>query len=200
MTTLALSVKIPPINILKERAIAKFTRLNEHIQASELRVIDDDGRQLGVLSKQEALALARSKDLDLVEVSPDAKPPVARIINWGKYNYQRSKQQQKSRKSIKSTELKQMRFGLKIGEHDLGIKLGKVDKFLADGHKVKLIIVYRGREQAHKELGFKLADKVIADFADRAVVEQSPQLAGRQLSFVLRGTVLNKKPQPTSAL
>ncbi len=87
-----------------------------------------------------------------------------------------------------------MRFGLKIGEHDLGIKLGKVDKFLADGHKVKLIIVYRGREQAHKELGFKLADKVITDFADRAIVEQSPQLAGRQLSFVLRGTAHNKKP------
>ncbi len=194
MTTFSLSVKIQSINILKERAIAKFTRLNEHIQASELRVIDDNGKQLGVLSKQEALALARSKDLDLVEVSPDAKPPVARIINWGKYNYQRSKQQQKSRKSIKSTELKQMRFGLKIGEHDLGIKLGKVDKFLADGHKVKLIIVYRGREQAHKELGFKLADKVITDFADRAIVEQSPQLAGRQLSFVLRGTAHNKKP------
>ncbi len=81
-----------------------------------------------------------------------------------------------------------MRFGLKIGEHDLAIKLGKVEKFLAEGHKVKLVIVYRGREQAHRELGFKLADKVIAGFADRAIVEQQPLLAGRQLSFVLRGS------------
>jgi translation initiation factor IF-3 len=86
-----------------------------------------------------------------------------------------------------------MRFGLKIGEHDLAIKLGKVNKFLESGHKVKLIIVYRGREQAHKELGFKLAEKVIADFADRTIVEQPPQLAGRQLSFVLRSTGHSKQ-------
>ncbi len=167
--------------------------MNDQIQATELRVIDEDGKQLGVLSKQEALAKARSLGLDLVEVSPDAKPPVARIVNWGKYNYRRSKQQQKSRKANKVAELKQMRFGLKIGDHDLAIKLGKVEKFLAEGHKVKLLIVYRGREQAHKELGFKLAERVIADFANKAVVEQNPQLAGRQLSFVLRSNNQSNK-------
>jgi translation initiation factor IF-3 len=172
----------------KESVIAKFTRLNEYIQASELRVIDEDGRQLGILSKSEALQLAQSKDLDLVEVSPEAKPPVARIVNWGKYNYQRTKQQQKNRKATKTSELKQMRFGLKIGEHDLAIKLRKVEEFLAAGHKVKLTIVYRGREQAHKELGFKLADKVIADFGDKIAVDQQPQLAGRQLNFVIRSS------------
>ncbi len=137
--------------------------------------------------------MAQAKELDLVEVSPDAKPPVARIVNWGKYNYQRTKQQQKNRKSIKATELKQMRFGLKIGEHDLAIKLSKVDKFLAAGHKVKLSIVYRGREQAHKELGYRLAEKVIAEFGDRAVVDQPPQLSDRQLSFVLRSNGAVKK-------
>lgn len=89
-----------------------------------------------------------------------------------------------------------MRFGLKIGEHDLAIKLAKVEKFLDAGHKVKLSIVYRGREQAHKELGFKLAEKVIVGFGDRAVVEQQPQLAGRQLSFVLRSGSPAKKPIP----
>lgn len=177
----------------KERVIAKFTRLNESIQAPELRVIDEDGKQLGILSKREALELAKAKDLDLVEVSPDAKPPVARIVNWGKYNYQRTKQQQKNKKSAKASELKQMRFGLKIGDHDLDIKLGKVKKFLADGHKVKLSIIYRGREQAHKELGFQLADKVIAELSDEAVVDQPPQLAGRQLSFVLRAAGGTKK-------
>ena len=134
------------------------------------------------------MTLAQSKGLDLVEVSPEANPPVARIVNWGKYNYQRTKQLQKSRKSTKASELKQMRFGLKIGEHDLAIKLAKVDKFLATGHKVKLIIVYRGREQAHKELGFKLAEKVITSLSDRSVVDQQPQLAGRQLSFVIRSS------------
>ena len=172
--------------------------MNESIQAPELRVIDEDGKQLGILSKQEALNLARSKDLDLVEVSPEAKPPVARIVNWGKYNYQRTKQQQRNRKSTKSSELKQMRFGLKIGEHDLTIKLGKVEKFLSEGHKVKLSIVYRGREQAHKELGFKLAERVIEQFGDKVAVDQQPQLAGRQLSFVLRSSGQVKKLSPTA--
>jgi len=147
------------------------------------------------LSKQEALTLAQSKSLDLVEVSPDAKPPVARIVNWGKYNYQRTKQQQKNRKSIKASELKQMRFGLKIGPHDLAIKLDKVEKFLENGHKVKISILYRGREQAHKELGFKLAEKVINDFGDTIVVDQPPQLLGKQLSFVLRANGQARKTQ-----
>lgn len=197
LTSRRLPVNIASL-ITEEKIIAKFTRLNDSIQAAELRVIDEEGNQLGILSKREALDLARSKELDLVEVSPEAKPPVARIVDWGKYNYQRTKQQQKNRKSVKATELKQMRFGLKIGEHDLAIKMSKVDKFLTLGHKVKISIVYRGREQAHKELGFKLADKVIADFGDKVAVDQRPQLSGRMLSFVLRGTGHSKKPdQPT---
>lgn len=167
-------------------AIAKFTRLNGQIQAPELRVIDEDGKQLGILSRREALQLAEERELDLVEISPDAKPPVAKIVDWGKYNYQRTKQQQKNRKAVKAVELKQMRFGLKIGEHDLTIKMNKVAKFLTDGHKVKVTLVYRGREQAHKEIGFKIAQKVIDDFQGTIVVDQQPQLAGRQLSFVIR--------------
>lgn len=151
-------------------------------------MIDEDGNQLGVLTRREALQLAEERELDLVEVSPDAKPPVARIVDWGKYNYQRTKQQQKNRKAAKASELKQMRFGLKIGEHDLMIKLGKVAKFLDDGHKVRLTIVYRGREQAHKEIGFKLAQKVIDDFGESIAVDQQPQLAGRQLNFVVHAT------------
>lgn len=173
---------------IRRDAIAKYTRLNGQIQAAELRVIDDEGKQLGVLTRREALDLAEERDLDLVEVSPEANPPVARIVDWGKFNYQRTKQQQKNRKSAKATELKQMRFGLKIGEHDLMIKLGKVAKFLDDGHKVRLTVVYRGREQAHKEIGFKLAQKVIDDFGDSIAVDQQPQLTGRQLNFVVHAT------------
>jgi translation initiation factor IF-3 len=140
------------------------------------------------LSKQEALAIAQEQDLDLVEISPDADPPVAKIVDWGKYNYQRTKQLQKNRKTTKSLEMKQMRFGLKIGQHDLEIKMGKVAKFLTAGHKVKITIFYRGREQAHKEIGFALAKRVIANFGDTIVVDQQPQLAGRQLNFVVRST------------
>lgn len=132
--------------------------------------------------------MARDQDLDLVEISPDANPPVAKIVDWGKYNYQRTKQLQKSKKNAKSLEVKQMRFGLKISEHDLGVKLRKVTEFLEAGHKVKLVVFYRGRELAHKDLGFALADKVIAQFGDTIAVDQQPQLAGKQLSFVIRST------------
>lgn len=138
--------------------------------------------------------MAREHELDLVEISPDANPPVAKIIDWGKYNYQRTKQQQKNKRNAKVFEVKQIRFGLKISEHDLGVKLHKVDQFLEAGHKVKITIFYRGRELAHKDLGFKLAEKVIADYGDRIIIEQSPQLAGKQLTFVVRSNPSVKLP------
>lgn len=130
--------------------------------------------------------MAQDQELDLVEISPDANPPVVKIIDWGKYNYQRTKQQQKNKRNAKALEVKQMRLGLKISDHDRGVKLGKVEKFLEVGHKVKITVFYRGRELAHKDLGFKLAEKIISDFGDRIVVDQQPQLAGKQLSFVIR--------------
>lgn len=156
------------------------------IRASELRVIGEDGEQLGVISKQEALQAARDAGLDLVEVSPGAKPPVAKIVDWGKYNYQKTKQQQKSKRNAKGGDIKQMRLGMKIGDHDLMVKLSKVKKFIEAGHKVKITVFYRGRENAHKDLGFKLAERVIEEMGEGIVVEQQPQLAGRQLHFVIR--------------
>jgi translation initiation factor IF-3 len=143
---------------------------------------------LGILSLKEALQAAEEAELDLVEVSPEAKPPVAKIIDWGKYNYQRTKQMQKSRAKAKPLDIKQMRVGLKIGEHDLTVKLNKVQQFLEAGHKVKITVIYRGRELAHKELGFQLAEKVIEQLGDNVSVEQTPQFAGRQLNFVIRST------------
>lgn len=136
--------------------------------------------------------MAEEQGLDLVEISPNADPPVCKIVDWGKYSYQRTKQLQKSKKNAKSLEVKQMRFGLKIGEHDLAVKLRKVSEFLETGHKVKLTVFYRGREMAHKELGFKLAEKVIEGFGDTIVVDQQPQLAGKQLSFVVRSNPAGK--------
>lgn len=138
------------------------------------------------MSKQDAIQQAKDAGLDLVEVSPNADPPVAKIVDWGKYNYQRTKQQQKNKKKSKANEIKQMRFGLKISDHDLNVKLNKVSKFLEAGSKVKITVFYRGRENAHKDLGFKLADRVIEKFGDDIVVEQAPQLAGKQLHFVIR--------------
>jgi len=158
------------------------------IQASQLRVIDEDGKQLGVMTKGEALRAAEEAGLDLVEISPEANPPVAKIVDWGKFNYQKTKQLQKNKRNVKVVDVKQMRFGLKIGQNDLDVKLRKVTSFLEAGHKVKIGVWYKGREMAHQELGYKLAQRVIEMFGEAIVVEQPPMLAGRQLSFVIRGT------------
>jgi len=153
-----------------------------------MRVITEDGQQHGILTRAEALQLAQDQGLDLVEISPDADPPVAKIVDWGKYNYQRTKQLQKSKRNAKNLDVKQMRFGLKIGDHDLSVKLRKVTEFLEAGHKVKLTVVYRGRELAHKELGFKMAERIIADLGESIAVDQQPQFAGKQLNFVVRSS------------
>lgn len=160
--------------------------MNGSIRAANLRVIDEDGTQLGVISRTEALRLAEERGLDLVEVSPNADPPVCKIVDWGKYNYQKTKQLQKSKQNAKALEVKQMRFGLKISEHDLGVKLRKVTGFLESGHKVKLTVFFRGRENAHKDLGFKLAERVIEMFGEDIIVDQQPQLSGKQLNFIVR--------------
>jgi translation initiation factor IF-3 len=147
------------------------------------------------MTRQEALQAARDAELDLVEISPGAKPPVAKIINWGKYNYQKTKQLQKSKKNAKTSELKQMRFGLKISDHDMTVKLKKVTSFLDDGSKVRISVIFRGRELAHKEIGFSLMDKIISTLGENAVVDQTPQFAGRQISAVVRSNNAKvKKP------
>lgn len=130
--------------------------------------------------------MATDQGLDLVEISADANPPVCKIVDWGKYNYQRTKQLQKSRKNSKTLEVKQMRFGLKISDHDIDVKLRKISSFLDAGHKVKLAVFYRGREMAHKDLGFQLADRIIEKLGENIIVDQKPQLAGKQLTFVVR--------------
>ena len=122
----------------------------------------------------------------MVEISPNADPPVAKITDWGKFQYQKMKELQKNRKNAKESELKQMRLGLKIGINDLEIKLRKIRKFLEDGNKVKIMIFFRGREMAHKELGYDLINQIITKLEDDAVVEQKPQMAGRNLSITVR--------------
>lgn len=149
-------------------------------------MIGADGKQLGVMSLREALDIAQKAGVDLVEISPKANPPVAKIVDWGKYQYQKMKEQQKARRNNKANELKQMRFGLKIGSNDLEIKLRKIRAFLSDGHKVKILIFFRGREIAHKNLGYDLIDKMMEQLKDEAMLEQKPTMAGRNLSIVIR--------------
>lgn len=138
------------------------------------------------MTQKDALAKAADLDLDLVEISPDADPPVAKIVNWGKYQYQKMKDQQRNRRSSKAGELKQMRFGLKIGSGDLDIKLKKIRKFLEEGNKVRVQVVYKGREMAHKELGYELINSIIEKLQEEAILEQKPQMAGRNLSIIIR--------------
>lgn len=122
----------------------------------------------------------------MVEISPNADPPVAKIVDWGKFQYQKMKEAQKNRRSNKANELKQMRFGLKIGQGDLDIKLRKVREFLAEGHKVRIQIFFRGRENAHRELGFVMMKRIAELLEENAVFEHEPQMAGRNLSVVIR--------------
>jgi translation initiation factor IF-3 len=149
-------------------------------------VISENGQQLGIMSRADALKAASEAELDLIEISPNAAPPVAKIIDWGKYQYQKVKEQQRNRKSARTSEVKQIRLGLKIGRNDLEIKLRKIREFLDDGDKVKIQVIYRGREMAHREVGDDLMSQIIELLGDAAIVEQKPVFAGRNLSIVVR--------------
>jgi translation initiation factor IF-3 len=138
------------------------------------------------MSRGDALRAAEDVGLDLVEISPGAEPPVVKIIDWGKYQYQKMKEQQRNKKSAKTSEVKQMRLGLKIGQNDLEIKLRKIHEFLSKGDKVKILVIFRGREMAHQEVGRELMDRILDLLKDSVIVEQKPQMAGRNLSIVIR--------------
>ena len=161
-------------------------RINGEIRASELRIIGASGEQLGIMSRNDALDAAKDAGLDLVEISRNATPPVAKIVDWGKYQYQKMKEQQRNKKSARTSEIKQMRLGLKIGQNDLNIKLRKIRGFLSDGDKVKIQVVFRGREMAHPEIGRVLLDKILEDLSDVAIADQKPIMAGRNLSVMIR--------------
>ncbi len=138
------------------------------------------------MSLSEALKIAEEAGVDLIEISPGAKPPVAKVVDWGKYQYQKMKEQQKNKKNAKTAELKQMHINLKIAANDLDIKLRKIKEFLSGGHKVKILVVFKGREMAHQELGYEMIEKIESLLAEDAIVEQKPLMAGRNLSIVIR--------------
>ena len=179
------------VNSREERTIIKQksrTKLNEQIRYPEVRVIGSSGEQLGIMSSRDAQLLAKEQGVDLVEIAANANPPVVKIIDWGKFQYQKMKEEARNRKKAreKQSELKQMKIGLKISDNDLNIKVRKMRGFLDDGDRVKIMVIFRGREMAHKEIGNELLDKVISLLGEDVVMEGKPNMNGRNLSVQVR--------------
>ncbi len=148
-------------------------------------MIDEAGTQLGILSPQEALALARQRTLDLVEVAPSAEPPVCRIMDFGKYQYQMEKKAREARKNQKNVVIKEVKFRPNTDDHDYEFKKNNVLRFLGEGDKVKAVVQFRGREITHKEIGFQLINKLLAEVDASATVEYRPRLEGNALTAIL---------------
>jgi translation initiation factor IF-3 len=169
----------------KTIAAPKKTRVNGDITYPEVRVIDQDGNQLGIMSSEDAQTKAQDVDLDLVEVSPNANPPVCRIMDFGKFKFESSKKKQGAKKKQRRTQVKEIKFRPRTEVGDYKVKINKLTKFLENGDKTKVTMRFRGREFVHQELGMELLQRVIADLEDVAVVEQMPNMEGRQMVMVL---------------
>ncbi|HNV44241.1 MAG: translation initiation factor IF-3 [Spirochaetes bacterium] len=160
-------------------------RKNEEIMASEVRVIGEDGEQLGVLPLKKAIELAFEKGLDLVEISPNAEPPVCRIIDFGKFRFERERKAKEAKKNQKQVEIKEIRFTATIEEHDIEVKLKKAREFLEDGDKVLFKLRFRGREIVHSDVGVQLFEKIIQDLDDVGIVEKRPFIEGKFLTMMM---------------
>ncbi|KGQ22351.2 translation initiation factor IF-3 [Thermus filiformis] len=150
-----------------------------------MRVIGPSGEQFGIMDTREALRLAEEKELDLVLVGPTADPPVAKLMDYGKFRYEQQLAEKEARKKAKRTEVKSIKFRVKIDEHDYQTKLSHIKRFLEEGHKVKVTIMFRGREMSHPELGEKLLSRVAEDLKGLAVVEMKPEILGRDMNMLL---------------
>ena len=165
--------------------IVKEVAINWEIKAPEVRVIDPDGKQLGVLPVKEAIKIAEERGLDLVEVAPNSQPPVCRIMNYGKYKYQQSKRTQEARKHQTVIHIKEVKVRPRTEEHDFQFKLRHVKRFLDEGNKVKISILFRGREIAHPEFGKELLNRFVEGVKDMSTIEQFPRLEGRNMVMIL---------------
>ncbi len=163
----------------------KGPRLNEDIRTPNVRLIGADGEQIGIVSIEEAQQHTRAAELDLVEIVPDAEPPVCRIMDYGKFRFDQKKKRQEAKKKQKQTQVKEIKFRPGTGEGDYQIKLRSLTRFLHDGDRAKVTMRFRGREFAHKELGLKVLQRVEADLAEFATVEQFPKMEGRQMVMLL---------------
>lgn len=173
--------------------IAKDMMVNDGIRARELRLIDQNGEQLGVKSKQEALAIAEAANLDVVLVAPNAKPPVARIMDYGKHRFESQKKEREARKKQKVINIKEVRLSPTIDQNDFNTKLRNARKFLEKGDKVKASIRFKGRAITHKEIGQRVLDRLAEETADIANVEQKAKMDGRSMFLTLAPKAENKK-------
>jgi translation initiation factor IF-3 len=162
------------------------TRINERIRVAEVRLIDEDGSQIGVTKTDDALKMAHERDLDLVEVAPDARPPVARLLDYSKYKYEQEQKAKQARKHQQQVNVREIKLRPKIADHDYGTKKGHVERFLKQQDKVKVTIMFRGREQAHPERGRALLQRLYEDLGEElAVIEQHPLQEGRNMHMLL---------------
>ncbi len=159
------------------------TRVNDRIRAPKIRVVGSDGQQLGVMTVRDALVKAQSQGLDLVEIAAQADPPVCKIIDYGKFKYEQAKL--KKQKSKSATRMKEIKLRVGTGQHDYNIKMGRVEGFLDTGHKVRVVIQFKGRENAHKDLGFVAMQRIIDDLKTMSNVDQAPRLGGRVIAMTL---------------
>jgi len=163
-------------------------RLNREIRVPEVRLIDETGKQLGIYPTREALMMAQDRGLDLVEIAPTARPPVCRMLDYGKFMYEQSRREREARKAQRQVEVKEIQVRPKTAEHDVGFKLDAARKFLQEGNKIRVRVRFRGREITHAELALELMQRVAEELSDMAAVEQPPRLEGRSMVMLLTPT------------
>jgi translation initiation factor IF-3 len=186
---------------LDKRSAKSFIRINEKIRAREIRVIDENGEQMGVLPPFEALKIARERGLDLVEVSPNAVPPVCRIQDYGRFLYEKDKSENAARKKQKVIVVKEVKFSVTLDEHDYQTKKNQAVRFLAEGDKVKASLRFRGRQMAHRELGYAKINRLIQDIGDAGIVEFMPRMEGTILHAIIAPAKKQEqqaKPKPAA--
>jgi translation initiation factor IF-3 len=183
---------------LDKRSAKTFIRINDRIRAREVRAIDENGEQLGILPTFEALKLARERSLDLVEVSPNAIPPVCRIQDYGRFLYEKEKSERAAKKKQKVISVKEVKFSVTVDEHDYQTKKKQAVRFLTEGDKVKASLRFRGRQMAHRELGYNIINRLIQDIGDAGIVEFMPRMEGTTLHAIVAPAKRDApKPKPT---
>ena len=184
---------------LDKRSAKSFIRINERIRAREIRVIDENGEQMGILPPFEALKIARERGLDLVEVSPNAIPPVCRIQDYGRYLYEKDKSESAARKKQKVIVVKEVKFSVTVDEHDYQTKKNQAVRFLNDGDKVKASLRFRGRQMAHRELGYAIINRLIQDIGEAGIVEFMPRMEGTILHAIIAPSKKGEAPMQKAA-
>ena len=182
---------IPRISTERSDPISKTLRVNERIRAREIRLIDETGQQMGIMFTRDAFNLARSRELDLVEVAPNAVPPVCRIMDYGKFRYEQGKRERESRRAQHNAELKGLRLSPNIDDNDLRTRINAAKRFFDEGHKVRFEVQFKGREMAHTEIGRELLNRVLQELGGDIIVEVPAKLEGRKMALVVA-----RKPAP----